>query len=268
MENTSESYKEFLNKPATGHHFVQVYQEDAPLIDAVCHYISNGLTSSEGVVVIATPEHREAIMMQLANEIADSSALHSDQYVFLDAAQLLSSFMKDGMPDREKCYAVIGAIFEQMAKKYQRVRAYGEMVNILWQAGSKDAAKMLEEYWNVLIKRHAFSLLCAYYVDNLDPAAYRGDIECLCDTHTHFIPSQDFRLLDQAISKASENVMGISLSGMMNSIGKFPHPKTIMPAAQASLLYISKTMPLTTEYILNQTRIHLAETSAGSRPAN
>jgi len=253
-------YKEFLSRPATGNHFVQVYQDDDLLVDAVCHFISDELKPTEGVVVIATPEHQDAIIAQLsAQSEALNQALQSDQFVFHNAETLLSSFMVDGMPDREKCFSVIIPILEQAAQKYQTVRAFGEMVDILWQAGHKNAASTLEKYWNELIQKHAFSLLCAYRVDNLDPTAYYGDIECLCATHTHFIPAQDFDQLEKAVSKASENVMGVSLSGMMGSIAKFPHPTTIMPAAQASLLYISKTMPVTTDYILTQVRSHLTK---------
>ena len=257
-----KSYKEFLSKPALGNHFVQVYQDDAPLVDAVVHFVSDQLTTEEGVVIIATPAHREAFIARLAIETPDwETKLQSGQFVFLDAEELLSSFMVDGMPDKEKCFAIIGSILERMGQSYKQVRAYGEMVNILWQAGHKLAAKTLEQFWNELIKRYSFSLLCSYYVDNLDPAVYGGDIECLCSTHTHFIPSQDFDQLEQAVKKVSENVMGVSLTGMMGSIAKFPHPTTIMPPAQASLLYISKTMPVTTDYILTQVRTHLSTSS-------
>lgn len=253
-------YKEFLSRPATGNHFVQVYQDDDLLVDAVCHFISDGLKPVEGVVIIATPEHRDAIIAQLsATSEALQKALQSDQFVFHDAEKLLSSFMVDGMPDKEKCFSVISPILDGAVRNHTTVRAFGEMVDILWQAGNKNAASTLENYWNELIQRHAFSLLCAYRVDNLNPSAYYGDIECLCSTHTHFIPAQDFNLLEEAVSKASENVMGVSLSGMMGSIAKFPHPTTIMPAAQASLLYISKTMPVTTDYILTQVRSHLSK---------
>ena len=151
-------YKQFLSKPATGNHFVQVYQDDHRLVDAVCHFITDQLSPTEGVVVIATAEHRFAIMAQLAESPEQEKALQSDQYVFYDAEMLLSSFMVDDMPDKEKCYTAISSIFEQSGRKYKSVRAYGEMVNILWQAGNKHAAKTLEEYWNELIQRFSFSL--------------------------------------------------------------------------------------------------------------
>jgi len=52
------------------------------------------------------------------------------------------------------------------------VRAYGEMVDVLWQRGERDAAIRLEEFWNDLARLQTFSLLCAYCIDHLDPQAY------------------------------------------------------------------------------------------------
>lgn len=252
------SSKDALTRPVTGNHFVQVYQDVNILADSVCHFLNDQLKFSEAVVVIATTEHREIFKNKLISQGVDiEDAMLRGQYRFFDAELLLSSFMVDGMPDSEKCRKTIGTIFEQVREEYKCARVYGEMVNILWQTGEKKAAATLENHWNALLKEYAFSLLCAYHVDNLDPAAYYGDIECICSSHTHFLPSQDFRLLEKALDDASENVMGVSLKGMMRSIAKFRHPTTIMPSSQASLLYISKTMPITTEFILNQVRANL-----------
>src|SRR3546814_10215771 len=161
------------------------------------------------------------------------------------------------MPNIYKGNASRGRLLAQVSPEYESARVYCESVNILWQRNEKQAATALEKYWNSLLKQYAFSLLCTYHIDNLDPAVYHGDIECLCSSHTHFLPSQDFRLLDKALEDASEDVMGVSLKGMMNSIAKFRHPTTIMPASQASLLYISKTMPVTTSFIINRIKSKL-----------
>ena len=42
------------------------------------------------------------------------------------------------------------------------LRAYGEMVDVLWRRGEKSAALRLEELWNELQARRSFTLLCAY----------------------------------------------------------------------------------------------------------
>lgn len=258
MDNVT-SNKEVLTKPTAGAHFVQVYQDSKTLVDAVCHFVSDQLQPEEAIIIIATHSHRKAIQRNLlALGVPLDEGMQRGQYNFFDADVLLTAFVEDGEFDIGKAESMLGEILENVRKRYQSIRAFGEIVDLQWQRGDKDNAKALERLWGKLINQHSASLLCAYRVDNLAPASYPHDIECLCATHTHFLPSQDFGLLDSALAKATENVMGVSLSGMMNSIGKFRHPTTSMPAAQASLLYISKTMPITTEFILHQLRKQLS----------
>ena len=259
--NSAASSKEVLTRPTPGAHFVQIYQDSNTLIDAVCHFASDQLQPTEAIVIIATESHREAIEASLLKfGIALEVAIQRGQYNFIDAESLLASFMDNGDFDADKAESVLRQIIEKVCQGYQTIRAFGEMVDVLWQRDDKENAKALEKLWNKLLKEYPVSLLCAYRMDNLHPGPYPHDIECLCGSHTHFLPSQDFTLLDRALAKATENVMGVSLSGMMDSIGRFKHPTTSMPAAQASLLYISKTMPITTEFILLQLRKHLSTT--------
>ena len=46
--------------------------------------------------------------------------------------------------------------------KEQTIRAYGEMVDVLWKQGLSKAAIELEILWNKLALKHSFSLLCGY----------------------------------------------------------------------------------------------------------
>src|SRR5438552_269564 len=58
----------------------------------------------------------------------------------------------------------------------QRVRAYGEMVDLLWQIGDVASAIDLEARWNELSTTKRFSLLCAYLTRDActDPRAHLG----------------------------------------------------------------------------------------------
>jgi hypothetical protein len=58
----------------------------------------------------------------------------------------------------------MSTIFTQVARVRPRatIRAYGEMVDVLWKAGQTDAAITLEMLWNSLASKHPFSLLCGY----------------------------------------------------------------------------------------------------------
>ena len=74
--------------------------------------------------------------------------------------------MRDGEPDRELFDSVIGGVMAERAavSNGARLRAYGEMVDVLWKGDQKSAALHLEELWNDLQARHSFTLLCAYAI--------------------------------------------------------------------------------------------------------
>ena len=79
----------------------------------------------------------------------------------VDAAEMLSRFMHDGMPDTKMFTDAMIPVIEQACRgrKDCVIRADGEMVNVLWQAGQTVAAIRLEMLWNQLAQTHSFVLL-------------------------------------------------------------------------------------------------------------
>ena len=162
--------------------------------------------------------------------------------------------MADGAPQWKPCHEAVGGIIANMRLQYPAVRAYGEMVDILWQAGSRDAAIRLEEFWNDLARLQTFSLFCAYFMDPLDSGAYGGPLECVCKVHTHLIPARDYRLFDESITRASRKVLEEPLSRMMFHLAQEQRPGTRMPDGQAVLLWLQRNMPRTAEKVLKEVR--------------
>ncbi|HUE89320.1 MAG TPA: hypothetical protein VMO26_24845 [Vicinamibacterales bacterium] len=72
--------------------------------------------------------------------------------------------MVDGVPDGRLFRDATVPLIERACRgrKDCVVRAYGEMVDVLWQAGHTVAATKLEMLWNELAGTHDFSLLCGY----------------------------------------------------------------------------------------------------------
>jgi hypothetical protein len=154
-------------------HVVQFYEQSPYLVDRVSAFIAPGLKAGEAAIVIATPEHREMIERQLQAHGIDVAEMRTQgSYVDLDATETLSKFMIDGQPDRKRFVDVIGGAITQARPKAQFpiVRAFGEMVALLWAQGRQDAAINLEELWNELLGHHPFSLMCGYPIEGLgDP---------------------------------------------------------------------------------------------------
>lgn len=58
----------------------------------------------------------------------------------------------------------VGTLIDQILQGRQStiVRAYGEMVDVLWKDGHAEAAMALELLWNKLALKHSFALMCGY----------------------------------------------------------------------------------------------------------
>jgi len=234
---------------------VQVYQDELFLCEVVSEYVGTGLRRGEGVVLIATPSHRAAFMQQFEdNGLSARDALQQGQLVLLDAEETLGKFTPGGMPDWQTFHALIGGAIAELRLQYPNVRAYGEMVDVLWQRGERDAAIRLEEFWNDLARLQTFSLLCAYFMDNLDASAYAGPLECVCKVHTHLIPARNYDIFNDAVVEASEKVLDQPLARMLLALSAHSKPDTKMPDGQATLLWLKRNMPRTADKVLAQVR--------------
>jgi hypothetical protein len=126
-------------------------------------FVAGGLRAGEATIVIATPEHLHQLEDRLeATGLDLSAALFDDRYIPLDAEQTLERFMCNGWPDAELFNAVVTEILVRAKGDGRRVRAFGEMVALMWDRGQAAATVRLEHLWNKLCHRDGFSLFCAY----------------------------------------------------------------------------------------------------------
>ena len=160
------------------HHAVQFYEQEEFLVDRVADFLAAGIRESEPCVVIATSEHNEMFAGKLR-----SLGVETDRVTFLEARATLDEFLHRGMPDGEKFRHVIGSTLSKAGGPGGRVRAYGEMVDLLWRDGKPDAAIRLEELWNDLANHYTFSLLCAYPLANFYKESDCARFDTVCDTH-------------------------------------------------------------------------------------
>lgn len=173
-------------------HFVQFYESDAFLADCVAAYAAGGLRAGDAVVIIATDAHRETIEAQLAGFGLDvAAARESGQYLALNAAETLSKFMVNGTPDQRLFIHVIGSVITAAARG-RRVRAFGEMVALLWADGKSEAALRLEALWNELAKVLSFSLFCAYPLSNFKGERNGQPFLHVCREHSRVIPAESY----------------------------------------------------------------------------
>lgn len=153
----------------------------------VAGFIAEGLMTADPAIIIATPEHRQSILEALAAISIDVERLTDRGHLIaLDANQALAAFMVDGMPATTLFEEVLLPVIDRAAqgRKDCVVRAYGEMVDVLWKEGKEAAAVRLEMLWNQLANSRKFSLLCGYSMGSFYKDA---SFERICSEHTHVV---------------------------------------------------------------------------------
>jgi hypothetical protein len=174
------------------HHAVQFYGNDDSLISTVGGFLGEGLVTGHPSIVIATKAHNAAIAEQLASRLIDvEAATESGDLLLLDAEETLATFMDGEMPQAGKFEYEVGGLIKRAlgGRPATTVRAYGEMVDILWKQGREDAAIRLEILWNKLAHTYGFALLCGYSMGNFYKQAER--FQEVCRQHTHVLPSDE-----------------------------------------------------------------------------
>jgi hypothetical protein len=254
-------WEKLLERPHPRGHFVQLYEADeVALAKNVGLYLWEGLRQGEGVLVIATPEHQELFSGHLDHVGANLPALlGSQQLVFWDAQDTLNQFMAGGQPAWQQFESVIRTAMRQVRpmRGADGLRAYGEMVGLLWKARQFAASIRLEQLWNRLLEQSSFSLYCSYAIDVFGKEFEVGNLDGVLCTHTHLVPAQPNRTLETALNHSMDEVLGPKTEALRILIKANYHPgRAMMPTAESMLLWLRKNLPEQTDQIVKRARQH------------
>src|SRR5258708_3219212 len=112
-------------------HSVQFYEDDSYLLDGLGRFIGSALGAGDAAIVIATKEHREALVQRLKERGMDPGlALKQGRFILLDAAETMSKFMVDDWPDESRFTKLVGDLVTGVMAtqgRSRRVVAFGEM---------------------------------------------------------------------------------------------------------------------------------------------
>jgi hypothetical protein len=168
-------------------HGVRFYENDASLCRIVADFLAEGIMRGEPALIIATPEHTRAILDALRARHLDIERLQQEgDLLTSNAHELLAQFMVDGLPDAQLFSASATEALDSLRRGRLNctVRAYGELVDVLWKDGLVVAAVKVEMLWNQLAMTREFSLLCGYAMGSF----YKeGGMEEVCRQHSHSV---------------------------------------------------------------------------------
>jgi|SRR5688572_24837513 len=179
----------FWGELAPCEHLVQLYDNDNVFLDTLEGYVYGGLRAGECVIVIATARHardlNERLRMRGVNVREERQKRN---FILLNAEETLHSFVSDdGWPNDDKFYAIVKKLLRKArGPEGRRVRAFGEMVAVLWDRGQNAATVRLEHLWHKLCQEEEFSLFCAYPKAGFTNYALKS-LEDICAAHSRVI---------------------------------------------------------------------------------
>jgi hypothetical protein len=179
-----------MSQSAPAVHSVHFYGSHGALLDRLCGVVCSGLLVGNSVLLVATPGHREGLVKCLERlEVDVRKYAREGQFSMFDAEELLSTFMRGGVPDPKLFRTSVGKLLTEAKKaargKDEGLTVFGEMVAVLWEQRNKAGALQLERLWNESLKGRAFHLHCAYpqWLLENDGAGMRD----IAETHSHIV---------------------------------------------------------------------------------
>jgi hypothetical protein len=186
----------FWGEVAPCDHVVQIYENDGIFLDALAGFVGGGINSGECVIVIATQKHLTALEARLLlYGIRVDTLKEDDRYIALDAEETLSKFMVAGWPDEALFMETVSSLINRGQCRSRKIRAFGEMVALLWAQGMNGATVHLEHLWNKFCSQHSFSLFCAYPKTGFTQDINES-IADICGCHNKMIAGSEMQLTE------------------------------------------------------------------------
>jgi len=165
-------------------HFVQWYRNDSALLQSIATFTFDALRRGGAAIVVCTEPHRRQVEERLQLGLDVRQLERNGRYICRDAEETLDCFMVNGRPDPDKFFDVVGTVVSRASNSWNGVRAFGEMVGVLWQSGQPQAAIELEQLWHRLIEVYSLPLFCAYPRTDLHTDAEVDSFRRVCDAHS------------------------------------------------------------------------------------
>ena len=165
-------------------HIVQLFDTDLSRAQNIAAFVAEGLAAGERCIIVVRPETAAAVEEQLQTlGVAAPDVIADGRLIVNDAYETLRSISRNGTIDR----ALFTQVMEPAVRALQgpqRLRACGEMVDVLAQRGDLKGSIALEALWCELADRIPMVLLCAYSSVRFVSTATHQALIDICHVHS------------------------------------------------------------------------------------
>ena len=163
-----------------GRHEAGFYSDDRRFLEDVTQFVGSALKAGNAAIIAATESNRNNLLRNLRAYLDIDAAIEEGRYIACDAADVLSTFMLKGMPDRIRFAGAFSDLILKAAAvakvQHPRVAIFGECAHLLMAEGKAEAAIQMEKLGNQLVKTYDVDILCGY-----SPHRFHG----LMDAHIY-----------------------------------------------------------------------------------
>jgi hypothetical protein len=186
----------FWGEIAPCDHVLQIYETEGVFLDTLSGFVGGGINAGDCCIVIATGAHLTALENRLASYgIHVHDLISENRYIPLNAEETLAKFMVNGWPDADLFNKTITEVIGRNNGSGRRIRAFGEMVAILWAEGNNGATVQLEHLWNKFCEKQSLCLFCAYpksgFTDDIN-----NSVMHVCNSHSKMITGTQNKLTE------------------------------------------------------------------------
>jgi hypothetical protein len=222
----------------------------------VCRFAASAIANGEGIILVPTAAHWDAIRPRLEAEGVDVQAAQArHQLSVVDADDLLPGFMREGMPDAPLFLGLAADVVAQARSHAptSKVRWWGEMVNVLWERGDVAASMRLEDLFDQLAHEHDLAIFCSFLMNNFDGDVHARMLPRLGQNHSHLIPVEDYARLERAVTNALRETVGVAEAGVLEGRLRGRYEGSLnMPRPQALLLALREVLPHVADAVLKR----------------
>lgn len=170
-------------------HEAHFYSDNASFLDAFTQFIGTALKAGNAVIAVVTESHRNNLLPRLYAYGLDLGAvIEQGQFILLDAAETLSTFLVNDLPDRTRFLEAADQLITTAAMaakgEHPQVAICGECDPPLWTLGQGAAAIRLEQLWNEISAKYDVAILCGYPLGSFHGEQGSHMFQRICAEHT------------------------------------------------------------------------------------
>jgi DNA-binding NarL/FixJ family response regulator len=170
-------------------HEVVFYSDDQSFLDDLAQFMERALKAGNAAIAVANESQRNGLRLRLlASGLDIAAAAEQGRYFALDAADTVSTFVVDGIPDPVRLLQGFGNLLLAAGKaangEHPRVVAGGQIAPLFWAQGEAEAAIQVEKLTNHLVKTYDVQVLCGYPRDSFQSDTGKSIFEQICAEHS------------------------------------------------------------------------------------